>query len=261
MGLFGKRENKISKDNEKGIQKEELDNEIKKLGEDSRTKQDEYKIKQEELDSILEKIQTVKEEYNITVNNIMAVKKELNQKQMELDVIKREHSGILVKIKNSDQIKDKKSIDEFNKTKENMIKMSKEFSELQDQHKKINEQMKKDQAELHGIKKQQIESQEQLEVANSRLYNASKELQKKNKFQDTDILTPKEKEFIQGEQKSKNTSGIIEAASAVVGSLKSKLNTTQKELEAVQLQLEKERELHAKVKKEMDQLKESMRKS
>ncbi len=261
MGLFGKKENKVSKDNEKIILKEGLDNEIEKLQEDFRTKQEEYKTKQEELDSILEKIQTVKEEYNITVNNVMEVKKELNQKKMELDVIKREHSEILVKIKNSDQIKDKKSIDEFNKTKENMIKMDKEFTELQDQHKKINEQIKKDQAELHGIKKQQIESEKQLEVANSRLYNASAELQKKNKFQDADILTPKEREFIQGEQKSKNTSGIIEAASAVVGSLKSKLNTTQKELEAIQLQLEKERELHAKAKKEIDQLKESMKKS
>lgn len=261
MGLFGKKEKGVSKKSEEYLLKEGLDDEIEKLQENFRMKQDEYKTKQDELDNILQRIQTVKEEYNVAINSIMEVKKELNQKKMELDVIKREHSEILVKIKNSDQIKDSESIEEFNKTKENMIKMKKDFSDLQVQHKKINEQIKKDQAELHGIKKQQIESEKQLEEANSRLYNASTELRKKDKFQEADILTPKERDFIQGEQKSQSTSGIIEAASAVVGSLKSKLNITQKELEAVQIQLEKERELHEKSKKELEQLRKSSKKS
>ena len=169
MGLFGKKEKEVSKNSEKYLLKEGLDDEIEKLQENFRMKQDEYKTKQDELDNILQRIHTVKEEYNVAINNIMEVKKELNQKKMELDVIKREHSEILVKIKNSDQIKDSESIEEFKKTKENMIKMKKEFSDLQVQHKKINEQIKKDQAELHGIKKQQIESEKQLEEANSRL--------------------------------------------------------------------------------------------
>ena len=43
----------------------------------------------------------------------------------------------------------------------------------------------------------------------------------------------------------------------VVGSLKSKLNMTQKELEALQLLLEKEREEHEKTKKELEKLKAS----
>ena len=136
--------------------------------------------------------------------------------------------------------------------------MNKELKELEIQHKKIKEDVENGQTKLHGIKKQQIDSEKQLEEANSRLYNASAELEKKEKFQDTEILTPKEKEFIAGEQKSKSNAGIIEAASAVVGSLKSKLNTAQKELEAVQIQLEKEREMHEKVKKELEKIKTSM---
>ena len=189
----------------------------------------------------------------------MEVKKELNQKKMELDIVKREYSEILQKIKNSDQIRDKKRVDDFNKTNDELSKMNEELKKLEIQQKKINDEIKKEQAELHGIKKQQIESEKQLEEANSRLYNASTELEKKEQFQDTEVLTPKEKKFIEGEQKSKNNAGIIEAASAVVGSLKSKLNTAQKELEAVQIQLEKEREMHEKVKKELEELRLSIK--
>ena len=258
MGLFGKKENKVSKNSEEYILKEEIDNEVEKLQVNFRDKQEELNQKQEELDNFLQKIKTVKEEYGGTIDNLMEVKKELNQKKMELDVIKREYSEILVKIKNSDQIRDKKSIDDFNRTKENLTNMNKELKELEIQHKKIKEDVENGQTKLHGIKKQQIDSEKQLEEANSRLYNASAELEKKEKFQDTEILTPKEKEFIAGEQKSKSNAGIIEAASAVVGSLKSKLNTAQKELEAVQIQLEKEREMHEKVKKELEKIKTSM---
>jgi len=88
------------------------------------------------------------------------------------------------------------------------------------------------------------------------LYNAKEELEKKDHFEDTSILTPSEKEFIEGENNdTKSSAGIIEAASAVVGSLKSKLNTTLKELETVQSLLEKEKEDHEKTKKDLEKLK------
>ena len=76
-------------------------------------------------------------------------------------------------------------------------------------------------------------------------------------FQEESVLTSKEREFIQGEKNEKASAGVIEAASAVVGSLKSKLNMTQKELEAVQLLLEKERDEHEKTKQELERLKRS----
>jgi len=72
------------------------------------------------------------------------------------------------------------------------------------------------------------------------------------------VLTPKERKFIQGEgSNQKGSAGILEAASAVVGSLKSKLNMAQKELEAVQLLLEKERKEHEKTKQKLEKLKVS----
>jgi hypothetical protein len=153
----------------------------------------------------------------------MLVKKELNQKKMELDVIQREHKVVLERIKNSEQIKDSKFIDEFNKTGKNLSKIREELDELTKKQKGVKDEIVKEQSNLHGIKKQQIESEKELDEANSRLYNANEELEKKENFQDTSIFTPKEKEFIEGSKiNQKSSAGIIEAASAVVGSLKIK---------------------------------------
>ena len=251
MGLFSKKESKetISENNEKSILKNELETEVEKL-------QTESKTKQEELQDITQKIQTVKEEYDDIVSKVMIVKKEYNQKKMELDVVSREYKEIKEKITNSEQIKDSKSIEKFNKTEENLTKTEEELGKITKEHSDLLEQVTAEQSKLHIIKKQQLESEKELEEANSRLYNAKQELEKKDYFEETSILTKKEKDFIQGENESKQSSaGVIEAASIVVGSLKSKLNITQKELEAVQILLEKEREEHEKVKEELEKIK------
>ena len=250
MGLFGKKKTEeVVADNSEEIKlKESLESEVETL-------QNEFRVKQKELTDISEKIQSVKGEYDSSVSNLMLVKKELNQKKMELDVIQREYKEIREKIKGSEQIKDSKEFSDFTKTKENLTRIKDELDEFTREHDSIKEQIAQEQAILRSIKQQQMESEKELEEANSRLYNAKEELDKKDVFQEESVLTPKEKEFIQGNNK-KDSAGIIEAASAVVGSLKSKLNMTQKELEAVQLLLEKEREEHENTKNELEKLKE-----
>jgi len=253
MGLFSKKnvEETISDKSEEYVLKEELETEVENI-------QKEFRIKQEEFNEITQKIKTVKEEYNYIVSNLMVVKKEINQKKMELDVVQIEYRKIAEKIKNSEQIKDSKSIGQFNKTEKNFSKIKQELEEVKKEHEKINEQILQKQSLLHSVKNQQIEYEKELDEARSRLYNAKEELEKKDHFQDTSILTKKEKEFIQGDNSNqKSSAGIIEAASVVVGSLKSKLNITQKELESLQLLLEKEREEHEKTKKELKKLKAS----
>ena len=251
MGLFGKKkeEGKISEKSEEFILKNELEDEVENL-------QKEFRTKQEELNEITEKINTVKEEYDSTVSSLMLVKKEFNQKKMDLDIVQREYKEISEKIKNTKQIKDSKIIEQFNKTDEEIAKKKEEIEEYTRKYDEIKEQVTQEQATLHSIRKQQIEVEKELEEANSRLYNAKNELDKKDQFQDTSILTPSEKKFIEGENNNqKSSAGIIEAASAVVGSLKSKLSMTQKELEAIQSLLEKEREEHEKTKQELEKLK------
>ena len=186
----------------------------------------------------------------------MSIKKEFNQKKMELDVVQREYRETREKIKNSQQIKDTKTINEFNKTEKEFKKIKEELDKMTKEHEKIKNEITNGQTSLHGIRKQQVEVGKELDEANSRLYNAKEELNKKEKFQDTSVLTPKEKKDMKVEsQTSKNSAGVIEAASIVVGSLKSKLTTAQKELEQIQGLLEEEREAHKKTRQELMKIK------
>jgi len=251
MGFFGKKKAKVEENNE-SILKKELETEVE-------SHQNEFRTKQDEITNITEKIQTVKEEYDTTVSNLMLIKKEFNQKNMELDIVQREYREIREKIKNSQQIKDTKPINEFNKTEKEFKKIKEELDAMTKEHNEIKEQIVKGQLSLHGIRKQQVEVGKELDEANSRLYNTKKELDEKYQFQDASISTPKEKKDIKGENTSEKTNaGIIEAASVVVGSLKSKLITTQKELEQIQGFLEEEREAHKKTRQELMKIKSSV---
>ena len=251
MGFFGKKKEIEIEKNDESILKEELKTEVGSL-------QNEFRIKQEEVSEITEKIQSVKEEYDTTVSNLMSIKKEFNQKKMELDIVQREYRETREKIKNSQQIKDTKSINEFNKTEKDFKKIKEELDEMIKEHKEVKGQIVKGQSTLHGIRKQQIEVGKELDEASSRLYNAKQELDEKENFQDTSILTPKEKKDMKvGNANEKSNAGIIEAASVVVGSLKSKLNITQKELEQIQGLLEEEREAHKKTRQELMKIKSS----
>jgi len=249
MGFFGKKKEEENKKDDESILKGELETEVEQL-------QKEFRIKQEEITKITEKIETVKTEYDTTVSNLMSIKKEFNQKKMELDIVQREYRETREKIKNSQQIKDTKSINEFNKTEKEFKKIKEELDKMTKEYEKIKNEITKGQTNLHGIRKQQVEVGKELDEANSRLYNAKEELNKKDKFQDTSILTPKEKKDMKVEsQTSKNNAGVIEAASIVVGSLKSKLTTAQKELEQIQGLLEEEREAHKKTRQELMKIK------
>ena len=249
MGFFGKKKEEEDKKDDESILKGELETEVEQL-------QKEFRIKQEEITKITDKIETVKSEYDTTVSNLMSIKKEFNQKKMELDIVQREYRETREKIKNSQQIKDTKSINEFNKTEKEFKKIKEELDKMTKEHEKIKNEITNGQTSLHGIRKQQVEVGKELDEANSRLYNAKEELNKKEKFQDTSVLTPKEKKDMKVEsQTSKNSAGVIEAASIVVGSLKSKLTTAQKELEQIQGLLEEEREAHKKTRQELMKIK------
>ena len=248
MGFFGRKKAEVEEKNKTTL-KEGLKTEVE-------NHQNEFRIKQDEITKITEKIQTVKEEYDTTVSNLMLIKKEFNQKKMELDVVQREYREIREKIKNSQQIKDTKSINEFNKTEKEFKKIKEELNKMTKEHSEIKEQIVKGQSSLHVIRKQQVEVGKELDATNSRLNNAKKKLDKKDQFQDTSILTPKEKKGINRKNSSEKTNaGIIEAASVVVGSLKSKLTTTQEELEKIQGLLEEERKAHTKTREELIKIK------
>ena len=210
---------------------------------------DGFQIKQKP-DKTTHKIQNIQEEYDTAVTNLMEVKKELNQKKIELNIINKEHKEILIRVKNSKQFKYSRPNDEFGKTIDNVLKIKEELKELEKKQQNINEQITKEQSNLQLIKNQQGVFKKESDKPNSVSYNVTKELPKKDNLQNTNIVTTNEKEFNQ-----KNSSGVIEAASIVVSTIKTKLNTTQKELETVQSLLKKEIEEHEKDSQELSKLK------
>ena len=250
MGLFGKKkeqaDEKRTEKSEEVVLKEALETEVENL-------QKEFRAKQEEIENITERLHKVKEEYDIATSNLMAVKKESNQKKMELDTIYLEYKNIKSKISSADEKlnKNKKSYDELDKVESNLTKMRHDLEKITKEYDEIKEKIIEEQSTLHKIQTQQIQAQKELEAITSRLYNA-KNLQDNN---ETSVFALKEREFIDETRDKRETKGIIEAASVVVGSLKSKLSMAEKELETVQTLLEKERNEHIQTKNELERLK------
>jgi chromosome segregation ATPase len=255
MGLFGKKKEQSDgiafEKSEELVLKESLETEVENL-------QKEFRIKQEAIENITKKLQSVKEEYDIATSNLMSVKKESNQKKMELDTIYLEYKNIKSKISDADERfnKNKKSIEELNKVESNLTKMKMELEKIVKEHDQIKEKTVESQSSLHEIHTQQIQAQKELEEINSRRYNAKQVDLQQGDINEIGVFTSKEKEFIEGENAGKKEiKGIIEAASAVVGSLKSKLSMAEKEIETVQILLEKERSAHIQTKNELEKLK------
>ncbi|RNJ75710.1 MAG: DNA repair protein [Nitrosopumilus sp. H13] len=206
-----------------------------------------YREKQEELNGIRQKVEMVKDEYQATVGSLMAVKKELNQKRLELDTAVRELAKTNEKAKKAAEITGSESIGRFNKTAEGLASIKQDLKKASKEYEKIKAETASEQSSLRIIRSQHAEYKKELDEASARLYNAKEELAK-TRFQGTDSLSEQERAAIASGQ---SPSGVIEAASAVVASLKSKLNTAQKELETMQSLLEEERSSHEETRRKL----------
>ena len=247
MGFFGRNRGEKAA-SEKDELKEKAASEVQEI-------QKELDARQQELDGITQKIQTVKEEYEGTVGSLMLVKKELNQKKMELDLVRREYRETRERIKSSEKAVYVKSSSQLKRAEGDLVRIKEEIVKYTKRHDMVKAQVEKEQKALAIIRKQHATAERELDEANSKLYNARDEIDNMDRAQDAGVLTAKEKEFIQAQGESqKNVSGVVEAASAIVGSLKSKLNMAQRELDAVQQLLEKEREEHERTRAELDRL-------
>lgn len=247
MGLFGKKEETTIEKSDETILQEELETEVGEL-------QNEFRKKQGEIIEYEKKLHAVKEEYDSTVTSLMEIKKETNQKKLELDVVKREYRDIKQKIEGIDEKyqKNKELIDELEKTKTTLKNAKQELEKSIKEDNETKEKISETKSNLQELKTQEIQTQKELEEVSSRLYNAKQEV---GSHGSTSVFTNKEKDFIQEQiGKKQDTKGIIEAASVVAASLKSKIKMAEKELEAVQRLLTKERNEHALTKEKLEKL-------
>ena len=252
MGLFGKKEETSGRvttveKSDEVILKDELEGEVEKL-------QNEFRVKHEEIKEHEKKLQSVKEEYDSTVTELMEIKKETNQKLMELDVVKREYRDIKQKIEGADEYRQKnvKLIDDLEKIESDIKNNKQELEKSTKEDNEIKEKISEEKSILTEVETKKLQAQKELEEITSRLYNAKKEQVTSD---NETIFSSKEKKFIQQQiGGNQETKGIIEAASVVTASLKSKLSMAEKELEAIQQLLAKERKEHTLTKTKLEKL-------
>ena len=200
------------------IQKEQVENELRE--------------KNERLNTILEKIQLSKKEYDEIIGKIIQSKKELRSitihesdsntndllksKNQDIDRISKEISDSKIILKNiQDNITKNKEIDE---ELEQRIKENKPFfSDSETQKKKIDEELEQRRKELEVLKK------------------------KIGEIKKTDIKN----------QNGNDSKSVVEAASQIVATTNKRLQDTMKELDIIRQLLDKERKAHTETKKKL----------
>ena len=240
MGLFNKFKKEDKKENSERSQGNERDMDIKtindiqkeQVGNELDNLQNELREKNERLNTILEKIQISKKEYDEIVGKIIQSKKELRSstipkldsetndllksKNQDVDRISKEISDSKIKLRNiQDDITKNK---EMNEELEQRIKENAPFfSDSENQKKKIDEELEQRRKELEILKK--------------RLGEMKK----------TNIKN-------QGGDDSKN---VMEAASQIVATTNRRLQDTMKQLDVMRELLDKERKAHTETKKKL----------
>ena len=222
-------------------QKTETENKLKKDGADNEIKN---------TDSISKKLQLVKEEYNEVIGNLMRAK--------------REQKSMMEKIQRSNNEYEEQK-DGIKSLREDLLKINNEFREKNEKLGKIMEEYKKHSQviqEINNSKKEVLELKVEIKKHNDELESVktktgnfpeiNKMREEKKKVENELIQKRKEVEssirelkFIQNEiasvGKNKESTNVVDAASAVVASMKQKLQNTQKELDLVKKALEQER--------------------
>jgi len=196
------------------------------------------------------KFESAKQEYNVTIKNLMDARKVLNGIKEDIQKSNSEYADIISKIKLTrgellnvnNELREKteeteKIAEEYKK--QNMLTQEinnskRELSEMKDEIKKYNK-------ELESVRTKADNSPDVKKMKGER-EKIENEIIQKRKELDSGF---RELKFIKDEMtkssKSEGTEKIVDAASAVVASMNQKLQTTLTELNAVKKALEDER--------------------
>ena len=231
----------------KGTSKNKKDVEIEL---DEKNQDIEVKTRKKEPESLSTKFESAKQEYNVTIKNLMNTKKELKNIKVDIQKSNSEYADIISKIKltreellkanNELQEKTKetgKTADGYKKQNlltQEIINSKRDLSEIKDE-------IKKHSIELESVKTKADNSPDVKKMKEER-EKLENEIRQKRKDLESGF---RELKFIKDEMtkssKSEGTEKIVDAASAVVASMNQKLQTTLTELNAVKKTLENER--------------------
>ena len=204
----------------------------------------------EEPEPLSTKFESVKQEYNTTLKNLMDAKKVLNGIKEDIEKSNNEYSDIISKIKlgKADLLKTNNELQQ--KTTENI--KSVEQTEKQNE---LTQEITYSKKELSEIKEQINIYKNELESVRTSVDNSpeGKKMKEEREKLEKEIMEKRkelesgfrELKFIKDEMaksgKKEGTDKIVDAASAVVATMNQKLQTTIAELNAVKEALERER--------------------
>ena len=234
MGLFKKFKKEEKKEDIEKSQNIESNIDIKTIDNIQKEQQveNELREKNERLNTILEKIQLSKKEYDEIIGKIIQSKKELRSitihesdsntndllksKNRDIDKISKEISDSKIKLRNiQDDITKNK---EMNEELEQRINENKPFfSDSETQKKKIDEELEQRRKELKVLEKR---------------IGEMKKVDNKN-------------------QNGEDSKSVVEAASQIVSTTNKRLQDTMKELDVTRQLLDKERKAHTETKKKL----------
>jgi len=234
MGLFKKFKKEEEKEDIEKSQNIESNIDIKTTDNIQKEQQveNELREKNERLNTILEKIQLSKKEYDEIIGKIIQTKKELRSntihksdsetndllksKNQDIDKISKEISDSKITLRNiQDDITKNK---EMNEELEQKIKENTPFfSDSENQKKKIDEELEQRRKELEVLKKRLVEM-------------------KKTGIRNQD---------------GDDSKSVVEAASQIVATTNKRLQDTMKELDVIRELLDKERKAHTETKKKL----------
>ena len=217
---------------------------------DEKNQDVEVRTQKKEPEPLSIKFESAKQEYNVTIKNLMDAKKVLNGIKEDIQKSNSEYADIISKIKSTrvellnanSELRGK--TEEIGKTTEEQRKKDsliqeinnskRELSEIKDEIKKYNGVLVSDRTKVDKflVVKKMKEEKEQIE---NEIIQQRKELD--SGFRELKFI----KDEMAKSSKSEGTEKIVDAASAVVASMNQKLQTTLTELNAVKKALEDER--------------------
>ena len=245
-----KHPDKLKKDDETISEKTTTKPSTQKIETESKLKIDAANNEAKNTDSISDKLQLVKEEYNEVVGNLMRAKREqksvmeqIQKSNNEYEILKNGMKSLredLLKVNNEFREKNEKLVKIMGEYK----KHSQVIQEINNSKKEVLElkvEIKKHNDEL-GYVKTKTGNFPEINKMREEKKKIENELMQKRKEIESSI---RELKFIQNEiagvGKNKESTNVVDAASAVVASMKQKLQNTQKELDLAKKALEQER--------------------
>ena len=273
MDLFGSSRKKKSEDYEKEYlaryKKQQKVNPKKRASKqkkvieiesDEKNQNVEIKISKKESEPLSTKFESAKQEYNVTIKNLMDAKKVLNGIKEDIQKSNSEYADIISKIKSTrvellnanSELQEK--TEEIVKTVEEQRKKNSLIQEINNYKRELSEmkdEIKKYNIELESVRTKVDNSPDVKKMKGEREKIENEMIQKRKELESGF----RELKFIKDEMaksgKSEGTEKIVDAASAVVASMNQKLQTTLTELNAVKKALENERE-HQKKSAKLD---------